>query len=75
MECSRGRAAAGPAVAAVSVFDYQSNFEIFSAYPEILNPLMEDRKTMLLNDFFVDQNNVLFCETILLVQLYGKRIS
>ncbi|MGB0477099.1 MAG: hypothetical protein ACPGHV_02580 [Flavobacteriaceae bacterium] len=37
-------------IAAVSVFDYQSNIEFFSAYPEILNPLMEDRKTMLLND-------------------------
>jgi hypothetical protein len=39
-------------VAAVSVFDYQSDFEMFSAYPEILNPLKEDRKTMLLDDLW-----------------------
>ena len=37
-------------IAAMTVFDYQSAFEPFAAYPEILNPLMEDRKSMLLND-------------------------
>ena len=37
-------------IAAMTVFDYQSSFEPFAAYPEILNPLMEDRKAMLLND-------------------------
>ena len=37
-------------IAATTVFDYQSAFEPFAAYPEILNPLMEDRKAMLLND-------------------------
>ena len=31
-------------IAAMTVFDYQSAFEPFAAYPEILNPLMEDRK-------------------------------
>jgi len=37
-------------IAAMTTFDYQSAFEPFAAYPEILNPLMEDRKAMLLND-------------------------
>ena len=37
-------------IAAMTLFDYQSAFEPFAAYPEILNPLMEDRKSMLLND-------------------------
>ena len=37
-------------IAAMTVFDYQSALEPFAAYPEILNPLMEDRKSMLLND-------------------------
>jgi hypothetical protein len=37
-------------IAAMTTFDYQSTFEPFAAYPEILNPLMEDRKAMLLND-------------------------
>ena len=37
-------------IAAMTAFDYQSAFEPFAAYPEILNPLMEDRKSILLND-------------------------
>ena len=37
-------------IAAMTTFDYQSAFEPFAAYPEILNPLMEDRKSILLND-------------------------
>ena len=37
-------------IAATTVFDYQSAFEPFAVYPEILNPLVEDRKAMLLND-------------------------
>ena len=37
-------------IAAMTTFDYQSAFEPFTAYPEILNPLMEDRKSILLND-------------------------
>ncbi len=37
-------------IAAMTVFDYQSAFEPFAAYPEILNPLIEDRKSILLND-------------------------
>lgn len=37
-------------IAAMTAFDYQSPFEPFAAYPEILNPLMEDRKSILLND-------------------------
>jgi hypothetical protein len=37
-------------IAAITLFDYQSAYEPFAAYPEILNPLMEDRKEVLLND-------------------------
>jgi len=37
-------------IAAMTVFDFQSDFEPFAAYPEILDPLIEDRKSMLLND-------------------------
>ena len=37
-------------IAAMTAFDYQSAFEPFAAYPEIQNPLMEDRKSILLND-------------------------
>ena len=37
-------------IAAMNVFDFQSDFEPFAAYPEILDPLIEDRKSMLLND-------------------------
>jgi hypothetical protein len=37
-------------IAAMIIFDYQSTFEPFVAYPEILTPLMEDRKSILLND-------------------------
>ena len=32
------------------LFDFKSNFEIFSNYPEILNPLIEDRKSILKAD-------------------------
>jgi len=37
-------------IAAMTAFDYQSAFEPFAAYPEILNPLIEDRESILLND-------------------------
>ncbi len=39
-------------IGAVFVFDYQSAFEPFASYPEIMNPLQQDRKAILLSDLF-----------------------
>ncbi|NQY05886.1 MAG: YfhO family protein [Flavobacteriaceae bacterium] len=33
-----------------SIFDFQSSLDPFKEYPEIMNPLMEDRKTLFVND-------------------------
>ena len=60
-------------IAATTVFDYQSVFEPFAAYPEILNPLMEDRKAMLLNDLIRSLGFVVALYVICRLALIEKR--
>ena len=60
-------------IAAMTVFDYQSAFEPFAAYPEILNPLMEDRKSMLLNDLIRSLGFVIVLYVICRFALIEKR--
>lgn len=60
-------------IAAMTVFDYQSVFEPFAAYPEILNPLMEDRKSMLLNDLIRSLGFVVALYVICRLALIEKR--
>ena len=60
-------------ISAMTVFDYQSAFEPFAAYPEILNPLMEDRKSMLLNDLMRSLGFVLVLYLICRFTLIEKR--
>ena len=60
-------------VAAMTVFDYQSAFEPFVAYPEILNPLMEDRKSILLNDLMRSLGFVVALYIICRFALIDKR--
>ena len=60
-------------IAAMTAFDYQSAFEPFAAYPEILNPLMEDRKSMLLNDLMRSLGFVVMLYVICRFALIEKR--
>ena len=60
-------------IAAMTLFDYQSAFEPFVAYPEILNPLMEDRKSMLLNDLIRSLGFVIALYVICRFALIEKR--
>jgi hypothetical protein len=60
-------------IAAMTVFDYQSAFEPFAAYPEILNPLMEDRKSILLNDLMRSLGFVIVLYVICRFALIEKR--
>jgi hypothetical protein len=60
-------------IAAMTLFDYQSAFEPFAAYPEILNPLMEDRKSMLLNDLIRSFGFVIALYVICRFALIEKR--
>jgi hypothetical protein len=60
-------------IAAMTAFDYQSAFEPFAAYPEILNPLMEDRKFMLLNDLMRSLGFVVMLYVICRFALIEKR--
>ena len=60
-------------IAAMTVFDYQSAFEPFAAYPEILNPLMEDRKSILLNDLMRSLGFVVVLYVICRFALIEKR--
>ncbi len=60
-------------IAAMTLFDYQSAFEPFAAYPEILNPLMEDRKSMLLNDLIRSLGFVIALYVICRFALIEKR--
>ena len=60
-------------IAAMTVFDYQSAFEPFAAYPEILKPLMEDRKSMLLNDLMRSLGFVIVLYVICRFALIEKR--
>ena len=60
-------------IAAITLFDYQSAFEPFAAYPEILNPLMEDRKSMLLYDLIRSLSFVIALYVICRFALIEKR--
>ena len=60
-------------IAAMTVFDYQSAFEPFAAYPEILNPLIEDRKSMLINDLIRSLGFVVMLYVICRFALIEKR--
>ena len=60
-------------IAAMTVFDYQSAFEPFATYPEILNPLMEDRKSMLINDLMRSLGFVVMLYVICRFALIEKR--
>jgi hypothetical protein len=60
-------------IAAMTAFDYQSAFEPFAAYPEILNPLMEDRKSILLNDLMRSLGFVIALYLICYFALIEKR--
>ena len=60
-------------ILAMTTFDYQSAFEPFAAYPEILNPLIEDRKSMLLNDLMRSLGFVAMLYAICRFALIEKR--
>lgn len=52
-----------------SLFDFKSNFEVFSQYPDILNLLIEDRSSVLKSDSFRSLLIIVFLFCILISYL------